>query len=363
MSMETPETLNDGRCVKLGNTLERGESYAWHHNPYIAMIVAAKNGGIPQYYPGPIPVQDVIDHMLNWEALTAPVAFTDHNGVSHETSDQVIYRSDTSAVLKTGFKEGYLIHQFQEWLIERIAKLTGVSVADAVNIANGTDADMLQLSSFGLLKGGAQAWAQFELPESIETPSGLKFRPSLLAGTSHDGTIATMAKLVYTMVVCDNTFATARGERRATVKAKHTKNSGRTFDDGANALGIVRAGADEFSKDLEALIARPVTTVQFGKFLDIWQPIPAEDSTSKRAVTMAERTRATLEDLYSSDAMVAPFAGSAFGVLQLTNTYNQHHAPVNTGTDRIERRFSRALSDELANKDSEVIAILDTVLA
>ena len=49
-------------------------------------------------------------------------------------------------------------------------------------MANILDDD-LSISSAGLLRGGAVAWVEVSVPESITTPEGVVFRPNLLATT------------------------------------------------------------------------------------------------------------------------------------------------------------------------------------
>lgn len=360
MSQETIEYLNSGNNIKLGFTAQRGELYAWHYDAELA-AQNLDDGHAQQYYTGAVPVSDVLADILNWQALTAPVSYTDQNGVLRETTDQVIYRSDTGEALKTGFKDGYQIHQFSEFMMEKTSLVTGLSVADIANINNGTAADMLQIASVGVLKSGSQFWTQFELPETVKTVKhNVEFRPSLMFGTSHDGTIASQWGLVHTMIVCDNTFAAARGEAsKSAVKVKHTKYSHNSIASAGDALGLVREAGNDFAVEIDNLIETKVTGAQFIKFLDVFNTIPDADGRGK---TMAEAKREQLLTLWMNDERVAPFVGTAFGVLQLTNTYNQHIASVHAGTDRTEKRYSDLLTGKLAKRDSETMDVLSKIL-
>ena len=117
---------------------------------------------------------------------------------------QAITRSDTNAVLGV-FSSGYAMHQYREWLLN--------------TVANVLDDDLV-ISSAGLLRGGAIAWVEVSVPETITTPVGFDFRPNLLATTSFDGSIATTFKRTVTATVCDNTRDLALSETRAGVQGQ-----------------------------------------------------------------------------------------------------------------------------------------------
>ncbi len=70
-------------------------------------------------------------------------------------------------------------------------------------VADLLDDDLVN-SSAGLLRGGAIAWVEVAMPDTIATPEGVAFRPNLLATTSFDGSIATTDKRTVPITVCDN---------------------------------------------------------------------------------------------------------------------------------------------------------------
>jgi len=115
------------------------------------------------------------------------------------TDRQAICRSDDSTGSVLGiFGLGYTRHQYREWLLTTVADLLD---------------DDLVISSAGLLRGGAIAWVEVSMPDTITTPEGVAFRPNLLATTSFDGSIATTYKRTVTDTVCDNTRACALAEQ------------------------------------------------------------------------------------------------------------------------------------------------------
>src|SRR6185437_10998763 len=73
---------------------------------------------------------------------------------------------DAGAILEI-FTEGYVMHQYSEWLLGTIGGLLD---------------DDLSIGSAGLLKGGAVAWVSVEVPETVTTPGrrGLPAKPARL---------------------------------------------------------------------------------------------------------------------------------------------------------------------------------------
>ena len=213
------------------------------------------------------------------------------------------------------FAPGYAMHQYDEWLLTTVANILD---------------DDLCISSAGLLRGGAVAWVEVSVPDSITTPEGVVFRPNLLATTSFDGSIATTFKRTITDVVCDNTRAMALSEQGQSYKVKHSRHSHAQLAPAREALAMVHTIADDFAKEVAQLCAIDVTDQQWQRFLD--QLVPTDDAAGHRlegrAKTLADTKRAALERLYRYDDRVAPWTGTAHGVLQAVNTYEHHEAAV-----------------------------------
>ena len=147
------------------------------------------------------------------------------------------------------FAPGYAMHQYREWLLTTVANILD---------------DDLSISSAGLLRGGAVAWVEVSVPESITTPEGVTFRPNLLATTSFDGSIATTFKRTVTDTVCDNTRELALAEQGQTYKVKHSRYSQAKLADARAALAMVHTLADDFAHEVAALCATTVTADAVG---------------------------------------------------------------------------------------------------
>src|SRR5690606_21053449 len=135
---------------------------AWHYRQ-----------GSNNHYPGAVPVEDVLSRLFNWHAEEKPLyvetALGDDDSIMTPIEGRkAIVRSDNGHVMGI-FKEGYVPHQYDEWLIKNVATILD---------------DDLAIGSAGLLKGGAVAWVSVEVPENITTPEGVVFRPNLMASGS-----------------------------------------------------------------------------------------------------------------------------------------------------------------------------------
>ncbi|WP_222612003.1 DUF932 domain-containing protein [Knoellia locipacati] len=336
-------------------TSQRGT--AWHYR-------AEEQGDETNHYDGPIPVQDVERRLFHWTAVSRRIAVetpSDFEGMTHLDPHgspvqwatlpdrQAITRSDTNAVLGL-FGTGYVMHQYREWLLSTVANIID---------------DDLVISSAGLLRGGAIAWVEVSVPETITTPIGYDFRPNLLATTSFDGSISTTFKRTVTATVCDNTRDLALSEQGQQYKVKHTRYSAAKITQAREALAVVHTLSDDFSRELEILAHTTITDSHWRAFLD--HAVPLNDGKGQalegRARTMARRKREELENLYRDDHRAAPWTGTALGVLQATNTW-AHHFAAHRGVSRPERNIFHAVSGNTSISDrATTSALLDLIAA
>lgn len=345
MSTETVEWLNT--MTLIGHTEKRGN--AWHYRE-------SAQGGEPNHYEGPVPVADIERRLFSWQAIETPLytlapatldtmTQLDADGnplrLSVVPDRKAITRSDTNAVLGI-FRNGYQPHQPREWLIENVQALVGGS---------------LDVGSAGLLRGGAVAWLQVEETDNMITPSGVEYRPFITAATSFDGSLATTYKVGVTVVVCDNTMAAALNEKTASVRIRHTRWSHLNEKAMRDTLGIVEQAGASFASDVERLTNWTVTDREWELFLNSLCPIDPE---SKRGTTLSIRKQAELRNLWFDDPRVQPWAGTAFGVVQATNTW-AHHVQVTHQTSRVERNMLRSINGATDKADVSTLARLAKV--
>jgi phage/plasmid-like protein (TIGR03299 family) len=355
MSRESLTWLNTNTLI--GFTEKRG--HAWHWR-------AEEQGDASNHYPGAIPLTDVQDRLFHWQAESRRLAVevsTDVQSMTHLSADgtpvrwmevadkQAICRSDDTGGAVMGiFGPGYTRHQYSDWLLQTVADLLD---------------DDLAISSAGLLREGAIAWVEVSMPETITTCEGVAFRPNLLSTTSFDGSIATTYKRTVTLTVCDNTRELALSEAGQEVKIKHSRNSRMQLAPARQALQMIYSLADEFAAEVAQLCSVKVSPRQWTRFLDV--QVPRTDGKTGeplagRSLTLADKKRETLAALYRSDPRVAPWAGTAHGVLQALNTYESHEGVVRGGS-RAERNGLKTISGDFGRLDRSTWRTLEHVLA
>lgn len=343
MSAETSQWLNTQTLI--GHTDKRGN--AWHYR-------AEMQGEESNHYPGAVPIDDVKRRLFGWDAQEATLTATimDEMGVTTiaDPTRKAIVRPvaalfpDDPGGIMGVFKSGYQMHQYREWLLDMLENLMD---------------DGIGIGSAGLLAMGAKAWVSIEMPDTIVTPSGVAFRPNLLACTSHDGTLATTFQRVVTNVVCDNTMSAALGEKTAQkIKVKHSRYSSLKLQDARDAIGIIHSIGEDFAAQVEQLTNTVVSEGDWSAFLDAISPVPEQEG---RAATMSENKRGELSTLWNSDERVLPWKGTAWGVVQCVNTY-AHHVSNAHGGKNAERNTLRAVKGQIDALDTSTLATLTRVL-
>lgn len=346
MSQETREWLSTN--VLVGMTSERGN--AWHYRE-----------GDQNHYEGPIPAGDVVRRLFDWEAVKVPVlaqlpsdkdnfnALDDDGGYRRNVripNMVAIARSDNGFIFPRAFSEGFEPHQLADTLIGATSNILG---------------DSLVITSAGLLRQGAVGWVEVSVPETLhDSLTGFSYRPNLLATTSFDGSLASTWGKTITATVCDNTHSAALGEMgEQKVKVRHSKHSKLAIESAREALSLITQLDEGYLAALHHQAATTVTDKQWFAFLDAWSPLPDEKGS---ALTRSENRRDEIQDLYRRDPRVAPWSGTAFGVVQAVNTWTHHFQEVR-GSTRQERNMERTVSGKVDALDADTLGKLNLVLS
>ena len=339
MSKENSKWLNTNTLV--GFTDERGP--AWHYR-------LEDQDEESNHYPEAIPVDDVIRRLFNFTVEDQPFYIRIGDDFVEVPERKAMVRTDNHTVLGV-HKEGYQGHDYEEWLLDNWGHILSQSKGE------------LGIGSAGLLRKGAQAWVSIERPDTIEIAAGVKFRPYLLGYSSFDGSLSTGYGDKITLVVCDNTLNAAIREQGNTYRLRHTRHSMLRIAEAREALEIVFKLEDTFKQEVNALLKLKVSDKKWEQFLDIIIPIPElpEDKETTRGVTVANNKRDAINALYKNDERVAPWTGTAFGVLQAFNTYQHHNSQVRGGVPRIIRNMEGAVSGKYGKADKNVLDLLAQV--
>lgn len=340
MSRETLETLNTKTLI--GYTEKRGKAWHWR---------ADLQGAEPNHYEGPVPVEDVRRRLIDsWhpiETRLTHTALTEDGVISLESPSVKGYvRSDDhTEVSVVGIDRA--LHAYEEWLLENleVITLTELKIASAIQVKNG-----------------AVMSVSLEMEDTFEVGStGVQFRPWLAAITSLDASYATTYKQGNTNIVCDNTQHAFFAQRTPEVfKVRHTKNSHLRIEDARKALHLVELTAGQFDQQVRRLTSEPVSDAQFREFSKAWSA-PTMPNPSDRSKTIASNKQTELLKLWKFDDRVAPWSGTAWGVVQAVNTYDQHIGTAKGGS-RLERNTIKALSGGFEKLDAATYSLLQKTL-
>lgn len=328
--------------ILVGDTAARGEQ-SWHYN-------ATNKISVANHYTGAIPVQDVLDKLFHWTPVEVPFDFPyfTAEGDLRQMSDpkrKVLVRPDLDLVLGVPAAT-YKGHGYAEWLVDSWGQVL--------------DSDEVHISAAGMLGHGKTGWVEISR-ESFTTVAGIEVRPFIIAASSFDQTLSTTFKEATTLAVCWNTLEAAMGEAGRIYKKKHTSKSKLEVLAIRDALGIMESQHDAVDAAIEKLLAEPVSDERFDRFVEAYAG--TAKAKEGRGQTIANTKARELKILWRDSEMVAPWAGTAFGVLQAANTYNHHinHLKDADG-DAIElKNVERVLNGDNAKNDARALEILASV--
>jgi phage/plasmid-like protein (TIGR03299 family) len=196
----------------------------------------------------------------------------------------------------------------------------------------------LKLSAAGTIMGGRRFWATADLGNGFETVSGDTINGQLLLATSIDGTLATIAKVVSTRTVCQNTLTAAIGENsKNLVKVTHRS----TWDATQVKLdmGLISDGWGKFADNMKKLATVEITDMDANAyFTDL---VYDKNKTAEDQTWGTVKTVAALMSLFKG-GLGAEFApNSAYNILQAATEFTDHY-----GVRKVDagRKFMLALA-------------------
>jgi phage/plasmid-like protein (TIGR03299 family) len=370
MSQETMEWLNQhtmiGYADKRDNWAAAGGWVRQGENGL--MVPWHAQEGYENAFAGPIPVEAVVNTLFPFLAESRPVytkapcGINEAEGVGDDGQPyrwvmldeyQAIVKDTTNEPFAV-FKQSYEIHQYKEWLIDNVARLLD-------------DQGESGIESALTLKNDGVACVTVMLSDAIEGDAGYPILTRLMAYTSMNGQHTTgYIKTPYSPV-CDNSMTAliAGGSAERKLKYKHTKGSTLRIADAREALSILYKQGDEMVEFFDKLATWDVTNAQVKQVIQTVVPVEApkvEDGrvTNQRKITLAENKQAEIALTYKRDPRVTKWDGTALGVLQAFNTWDQQ---VRGGlkSERVERNTLNMLGSVDAEFDALVMASLSDV--
>lgn len=286
--------------------------------------------------PGAIPmteVYEVLGDVLELQAMYEPdLTVSDFKRVVNP-------RTGTRIGAPVG--KGYTIHQPGAWLAENAEPLVTALAAEGLGVAT--------VMSLG---DGAKSALTLSLPDNLPTQAGMDIRPWTVLKTSHDQSLATATHNGHTLVVCDNTARMSEHGSLVGFKVKHTAKSADRKNEYGEAIRAFFGYATAVISDIDTLASVTVTDAEFERIIAKWVGEPGD---TKQGQTKAQNATDRLVSLWRHDLRVAPWRGTALGVVQATNTYTTHYATVR-GMHRAERQAEALIKG--VDIDAEIRKIL-----
>lgn len=342
MTQETSQWLIDN--LRIGYTDERGPAW-WAAGTDDYLV----NGS---HFPGSVPdaeVRKILGVPLVEGTVNTVYTGTDgQRQVAADDSRKTIVRADTGDILGI-FRSGYQIHGYQQWTADQLAAITDQGRGE------------LGVASVGLLKRGAVAFIQAKLEGTGMEVAGYGYTPFILAATSCDGSLASSYATGVVGAVCDNTLTAALRSAHSKLKVKHSRKSAGRLAEVRDALGLVYTAGEDFAASVEELVNVEISEKDFSAWMDeIAGPVPADKGASR---TMNLSKRQDYAEL-RSDPKVKPWDGTAFGLIQLDNTFRTWSRTVK-GADggRIERNMVNTVTGVGDREDAAAMAAIDKILA
>ncbi len=327
--------------------------------------------GVPWLFDGPVPM-DVVRGLLDSFAVDShpftflrPATMFDDPSkiVSFDGQDYTVVTDGTRQIIANHysdtvhgvFRDGYVVHQHTETLLDRTSRIVGHGLA---------------VSSVVVLADGAEAVIGVSADTLESTPEGVSFYSVLLAAGSHNGTLSSTLCGATIMPVCDNTrdFALMQGAGNGTMtKAKHTRRSAAKLaeqeESAAAALGLLTARDESFAAMVAEWCAVDMTDAQNAAWIREVSGIAALTDDSKQTAVTRANNRADALIALRKDDRVSPWDGTGWGALQLASTFDQWERGTRGDTDIASRIVRETVTGATASREAERADALRRVLA
>lgn len=155
----------------------------------------------------------------------------------------------------------------------------------------------------GSMNNGSRVFLTMKLPETLTFNGGEDVVDLyLFAQNSHDGSKAFTIAVTPIRLVCTNQITTILKTAKRTFTMKHTKNVMTKVNEAREILGLTFTYVEEFEKEVEWLINRPMNDNQFHKFARTYAGIDLTNAKQKEA--KAQQKVDTLMSLWTADTQL-----------------------------------------------------------
>ena len=197
----------------------------------------------------------------------------------------------------------------------------------------------------GVLGKGERVWSLARIPSLDMILGEDKSIAYLLFVSSHDGSIATTAKLTYIRVECQNMLSMALREKGSQIKIKHTKNMATRMEIALEMFKGLQETGMIFQERFETLANRMLSKEHVQIVLDKLFPPSMKANGEKANDTKRTNILDEILALYESNDNGAfpEQAGTAYALLNAITDYTDHKRTIRntTGDEKADRDMLR----------------------
>lgn len=243
------------------------------------------------------------------------------------------------------------------------------------------DSGEAPISAVGSVKNGARTFVVCDLLGTGMTVNGIEegVVPKLVLLNDHRGNQSVTGFITMERIWCHNllNYAMKNAVSKFTVRHTATMHDKLAVQSGREALGLVVEYAAEFEREMAKLLDKPMGERAVSNFVNKLVPLPTDENgevkeldksgKGNRAVTVANKVREGIMDVYRTADNLDNIRGTAYGALNAVSEYYQHHTEGrNTraaggdeaGIERVkaENRFDRLVEGQ--GLDHQAFAML-----
>ena len=228
---------------------------------------------------------------------------------------------------------------------------------DAFAFVDGiVDSGEAKYHTAGTLKDGKVAWMLAKLSKDIVV-GGIedeKVEQYLLCSNSFDGSASLVGAITRVRVVCQNTLSAALDNAARQIRIRHTGGLDGRIEEARRVLDIAFASAEEFQTLADGLVKAPMTSAQFGVFLENLIPYKVgENPETDRAARNKKVARDTIAAIFNNAGNLEQVRGTKWAALNAVAEYFDHHTISRSSTSdeaaaedsRMENRMLRIVGD------------------
>jgi phage/plasmid-like protein (TIGR03299 family) len=194
----------------------------------------------------------------------------------------------------------------------------------------------------GALGHGERVFMSMKLPDGIQVAGSDAHDVYLLATNSHDGSSAFTIAVTPVRVVCQNTLTMGLRAAKQSWSLRHTQSVSGRIQEARESLELTFKYLDSFQRELEGLLAVPMTKSEFQMFTE--DLVPDTKSTHAGWMDRVNDQRSSLTGLFLMSATNEFGRGTRYAAYNAATEYADWLMPLKGADPDGSRRANRAMT-------------------